>query len=258
MATLYRRRFDAIGGLVEDNPLTAGATTLTSSGLQYLPTVGTDEYYAIKLDPDGVDGTPETAFITAHTLGTNTATIARGQEGTTARACDRDTPWVHTLTARDFDGRDGGSGLLAYTQYAAGTDGTPGSGTWNTSSATGADVDAANLAVTFTPPPSGKVLTVLTALSQVTGASGTAGPIAWGIRQSTTDLFYDTVQMELSTSADYARFSLRRVYSGLTPGTPVTWKWAWKLINTTGSPNARIHTGPNDGPAVMEVWGVNV
>src|SRR6516164_8590635 len=108
-------------------------------------------------------------------------------------------------------------GLLAVTQYAAGSDGSAGSGTWNTSSATAADVDATNLAVTFTAPVSGKVLVVLTALSQVTGASGTAGPIAWGIRQSTSDLFYDTVQMEISTSADYARFVLRHVYSGLTP-----------------------------------------
>jgi hypothetical protein len=40
------------------------------------------------------------------------------------------------------------------------------------------------------------------------------------------------------------------VISGLTPSASMQLKWAWKTTaNTT-----RIHTGPDDGEAVMEVW----
>lgn len=104
MANYYRKRYNFIGGLVEDNPLSSGATTLTSAGLAAVGTLGTDEYMVVILDPDGVDGEPEIAYITAHTSAATTATISRGLESSTARAHDRDTPWVHAATAQDFEG----------------------------------------------------------------------------------------------------------------------------------------------------------
>lgn len=105
MANEKRKRQEWIGGLVEDNPLTAGDTLLTSAGLAAITGgVASTEHMAIILDPDGVDGAPEIAYITALTAGTGAtgATgLARGKEGTTAREHKKDTPWVHGPTVED-------------------------------------------------------------------------------------------------------------------------------------------------------------
>lgn len=95
MANELRVRQDFLGGLVEDNPLTSGATTLTSNSLSAAVAIGSTQHMPIILDPDGIAGEPEIAYITAHVLGTGTATILRGQEGTSARAHNRDTYWLH-------------------------------------------------------------------------------------------------------------------------------------------------------------------
>jgi hypothetical protein len=57
---------------------------------------------AIVLDPDGLAGAPEIAWITALTAGMGSGTIARGKEGTTAREHARDIPWVHSPVVADF------------------------------------------------------------------------------------------------------------------------------------------------------------
>lgn len=102
MANELRKRQLAIGGLVEDNPLTAGATTLTSAALAAISGgVTATEYMAVVLDPDGVDGAPEVAYVTALTGGAGSATIVRGQEGTTGRQHVASTPWVHAATLVD-------------------------------------------------------------------------------------------------------------------------------------------------------------
>jgi hypothetical protein len=102
VANELRLRQNFLGGLIEDNPLSSGATTLTSSSLTAMVVVGSTTHLPLVLDPDGVFGEPETVYVTAHTTSATTATILRGQEGTTARAHNRDTPWVHGPTARDF------------------------------------------------------------------------------------------------------------------------------------------------------------
>jgi hypothetical protein len=102
MANDKRLRAQAVGGLVEDNPLTISATTLTSAGLAALPAVGSTEQAAIMLDPDGAFGAPEVAYVTAHTAGATTATVVRAREGSTARQHDRDVPWVHGPTPWDY------------------------------------------------------------------------------------------------------------------------------------------------------------
>lgn len=102
MANELRVRANGIGGKCEDNPLTAAATTLTSAGLAAVPVIGTTQHLAVVLDPDGIDGAPEIAWITAHTAAATTATILRAQEGTTARQHLRDTDWIHGATAGDF------------------------------------------------------------------------------------------------------------------------------------------------------------
>ena len=103
MANELRVRALAVGGLIEDNPLSGAATALTSAGLAAAPAIGATQHLAIVLDPDGLNGAPEVAWVTAHTAGATTATIARGQEGTVARSHDRDVPWIHGATLWDFE-----------------------------------------------------------------------------------------------------------------------------------------------------------
>lgn len=91
-----------VGGLIEDNPLTTLATTLTSAALSALPEVTAPDYVPITLDSDGIAGAPEITYITAHAAGATTATISRGAEGTTARQHAQDIRWTHGPTLEDF------------------------------------------------------------------------------------------------------------------------------------------------------------
>jgi hypothetical protein len=102
MANETRIRANFIGGVVDDNPLAIGATTLTSSSLTGLPPIGATEHAVIVLDPAGVGGTPEIVHVTAHTAGATTATIIRAMEDTIARQHNLNTTWMHTATVRDF------------------------------------------------------------------------------------------------------------------------------------------------------------
>lgn len=104
MANEKRVRSNFLGGLVEDNPLTSAATTLTSAALAAMGTIDTTNHAAIILDPDGINGAPEIAYVTAHTAAATTATVSRGQESTTARQHDRDVPWIHGPTSMDTVG----------------------------------------------------------------------------------------------------------------------------------------------------------
>lgn len=104
MANDFRKFDDWIGGLVEDNPLASAATVLTSAGLAAMPAVGSTEHMQIVFDPDGLTGAPYAKRVTAHTAAATTATIEATAVIGTARAIDRDTPWVHSLVARDLTG----------------------------------------------------------------------------------------------------------------------------------------------------------
>lgn len=110
MANEKRSRTNNVGGLIEDNPLTNVATTLTSAALSALPVIDTTNHAVIVLDPDGLEGAPEIVYVTAHTSGATTATIARAQEGSSALQHSVDVPWVHTPTVLDF-------GNAAWTTY---------------------------------------------------------------------------------------------------------------------------------------------
>lgn len=109
MGTTLRRRVNFIGGVVENNPLASTGTVLNSMALSALgPSMSGAglEYVPITLDPDGLDGPPEIAWITDYNQGAVTATILRGQEGTAARAHYQDTPWVHGPTTTDVGSTD--------------------------------------------------------------------------------------------------------------------------------------------------------
>lgn len=123
-----RTRQNFLGGLVEDNPLLAGATTLTSAGLGAMVSIGTTQHLALILDPDGVYGSPEIVHVTAHAAAAGTATVLRGQEGTPAREHARDTVWVHAATTTDFDVTSGTPAVVVPTMvqsyYAEANGGT--------------------------------------------------------------------------------------------------------------------------------------
>lgn len=91
---MTRVRTDNVFGTLTDNPLTAGATTMNSAGLANLAAVSSAEAFII-LDPNRVAGAPEIVVVTAHTGSATSATIARGQFGTTARQHAQGTEWVH-------------------------------------------------------------------------------------------------------------------------------------------------------------------
>jgi hypothetical protein len=93
-------------GVVDDNPLLIGATTLTSTGLSGLPVVTAPDVLWLALDPEGVAGTPEIVQVTAHTSAATTATIVRGQQtaagGGAARQHLQNTVWSHVVTPTDI------------------------------------------------------------------------------------------------------------------------------------------------------------
>jgi hypothetical protein len=107
MANELRVRQNFVGGSVEDAPLAAAATTFTSAALAAVPVIGTTQHFPIILDPDGLEGAPEIAWITAHAANANTATLLRAQEGTAARLHYQDTPWVHGPLTSDVTGDTG-------------------------------------------------------------------------------------------------------------------------------------------------------
>lgn len=243
MANEKRIRANFTGGLVDDNPLTIGATTMTSNALQALQVIDATQHMVLVLDPDGYGGAPEIAYLTGHTGASSTATLLRGQEGSTARAHVQDTPWVHSATAKDFDGSTGGTGLIGISSYTPAAD----AATYTNTSTTMVDVDATNLAVTFTSPPSGKVRVVLNGASD---QSSNAQSFYWGLREGTTTV---SSQYQSSAGTILHFVSLPFLIAGVTAG-PHTYKWCWKVSGGT----QYLYGGPTFGNYIMEVWAVNL
>lgn len=103
MATTFPKWQNFLGGTL-DSDHTSSTTTLTSAALAAMVAVAADDYMKIVLDPDGLAGEPEIVYVSVHPAAATTATIVRGQEGTTARAHRQDVPWVHAVVASDISG----------------------------------------------------------------------------------------------------------------------------------------------------------
>lgn len=254
MANELRVRSGFLGGLIEDNPLSSSATTLTSGGLASVPVIGSTQHMAVVLDPDGFNGAPEVVYITAHSAATTTATIVRGQEGSVARAHDRDVPWVHSVTVKDFDASGGGTGCIGLTTYRAASNS---SYAITSTSAAMVDVDATNLIVTFTAPPSGKVLVRLESLSDAPNT----GSMHWGLRDGSGLVSGSVTQYVGYATAVNDNLDRRHVtipVTGLTSGTSYTVRWAARVTSGTGT----LYNGSDAtnafGTMIMEVWAVNV
>lgn len=125
--------------------------------------------------------------------------------------------------------------------------------TYTTTSSTYGDVDAANLAVTFTAPASGNVLVRLTV--GLVKASDTSSVVVWALRSGTTTVPGTPTQVVNASNAGGMRATSAAMYvTGLTPGTSYTYKWAWRRQTGTGT-LTMFAGGATDetGSAVMEV-----
>lgn len=237
MANEQPVRYDGVGGYVEA-ALTAGGTTLTSSALAAMGVVGSTQFAWVILDPDT---NPEHVKVTAHTAGATTATILRGQNGTTARSHFVGTPWVHGPVAADF------ARLVGLKQYNPAADGTV-----STTSSTLVDADATNAEVSFVAPPSGRVLHAysLSARNLTVGA-----PVQGGIR-SASGIIAGSEQ-RLVVGSELQRTLLEFVEEGLTPGTSYSRRLAF---SNGGSGTAELRWGTTNarGPLVMKVWAVDI
>lgn len=94
---MARVRADFVEGIVSDNPLLAGATTLNSDGLADLPAVNAPDDAVIIIDPEGEQSGPEIVYVTAHTAGATSATISA-----TVSQHPQGTEWVHGAIAEDY------------------------------------------------------------------------------------------------------------------------------------------------------------
>jgi hypothetical protein len=104
MANELRIRSNFAAGAI-DAALSAGDTTLSSPGLADLVAVTSAGHAAITLfdrDADGRITKSEIVYITAHTASATTATMTRGEEGTTAQSWSIGDNWVHGPTTRDM------------------------------------------------------------------------------------------------------------------------------------------------------------
>jgi hypothetical protein len=236
---MARLRYNGLSSTLGGS-LTSSATSvtfgaaLTHSNGTAVPTISGSDYIPLAiLDTSG--HLSEVVYLTAYTSGATSGTIARGKEGTTGVSHSSGDAVIHGPTASDITA----SSPLAYTVYSAGT-----STTNNTTTLT--DVDATNLAITFTVPPSGNVLVRLTA---TIGGTGTQG-LYWGLRESTSDVV--AVFVRSSTANDLAVLGIP--VSGLTPGSSHTYKWAQKV----GGASASVTTflGLSSTLALMEVWAL--
>lgn len=119
---------------------------------------------------------------------------------------------------------------------------------YTTSSATDADVDAANLSVTVpSVPASGVLLVRLTAECDV---STNAKNHLWTVREGSSTIAGPAVATNVSNGGVCA--SRVFVITGLTPGSSHTYKWGFQIDSAAAS--AHIYVGGGNGPGVMEVW----
>lgn len=98
MANEKRVRNNNVQGTLSSTMNSTG-TTMASAGLANLEAISSTEHAAIVIDPGRTAGAPEIVHVTAHTGSATSATVARGREGTAARAHSSTEEWVHAPTA---------------------------------------------------------------------------------------------------------------------------------------------------------------
>lgn len=88
-------------GTITDDPLSNVATTINSAEFANLPAVSSDHLILV-LDPTASGGDPEIVTVTAHTASATSATVTRGDEGSSARQHASGTTWILAPTTNDY------------------------------------------------------------------------------------------------------------------------------------------------------------
>lgn len=242
---MARLRYTDVIGTIGSGNLTSSATSHTfTAPLTYggnataVPTLAGSDYFMLSiLTTAGL--VREVIKVTAYNSTTGAATIVRGQEGTTGTAATSGDKV--TLDAYPSDMGGVGTGILAYVKYA------PASlVTYTASSGTEADVDATNLVVTFVAPPSGAVLVSLIGY-QTLGSAGTIS--AWCLRDGSTTVANSIRHMSSLTEQLLQNYAAP--FTGLTPGTSYTWKWAYFKVQGS-SAAIYAHTGKYEPTMVIQ------
>jgi hypothetical protein len=116
------------------------------------------------------------------------------------------------------------------------------------SQATLIDVDATNLAVTFTAPASGNVLVRLTAYCYV---NATGARLDWGVREGSTNV----APRALAVTSSTVEVCVSRAFliTGLSAGSH-TFKWAFSCTSASGGSIRVSDTAGDYGQGAMEVW----
>lgn len=147
-------------------------------------------------------------------------------------------------------GGGGGSGvaeILAFHNYNPGTQAD-----LTSTSTSFVDVDATNMAVTFTAPASGKVLIDISAATYVGAGVG----IDWALRVGSTDVAGTNHRISYGSSGDRSTYStLRAVITGLVADSSYTYKLAQRVGVGSGTVTTRVGGSArgNAGPAVFVV-----
>lgn len=151
-----------------------------------------------------------------------------------------------TISAAGGGGGSGGGGVLASKLYNPSTDTV-----YNTTSSTMVDIDATNLAVTFTAPASGAVIVTLSGLASM---NATGSIYYWGLRDAAGLIPDSTLEMYYNTILPF-RLTGQTKITGLTPGNSYTWKWAWMRAVGTATLNlsAGKQSATSAGPAMIRV-----
>lgn len=141
--------------------------------------------------------------------------------------------------------------ILAETRYDPAT-----IATYSATATTFADLDATNMAVTFTAVGT-EVLVTLEALVHCEDG-GTI--LQWNLRDAAGDLAGTDHRMfggagsgGTADVADQKRVHLEHRVTGLTAGTAYTWKWGFAREAAAGGGTCRTYAGGVAGPAIMRV-----
>lgn len=121
----------------------------------------------------------------------------------------------------------------------------------NTTSTTGADIDATNLSLAVTVPASGKILVAFSFC-----CTGGHSALFMGLRESTNNIGYG--KLGFSSPTDNARFMMQVLITGLSAGAH-TYKAAFKAVSGTVTLSYGTQASPattDQGPFVMAIYGV--
>lgn len=229
------------------------AAVLTHDGGTNVPTISSPDYIPLSI-LDANNKVVEIVYLTAYTAGATTGTITRAREGTSGAARASGLKVVHAPTVADQEaGR-----VIAAHHY------NPGTLTLTAVNATtDADVDATNLAITFTVPASGVVIAEWSMLAVVVPPTTSGSTAMYGTwRESSSSVTGSRARVFLMANGDkdlQAHVIHGARITGLTPGDVKTWKvGAWKVVGSGGSPNAYLAYGDDSssapyGPAVLTV-----